>query len=70
MTDQTREELFDVLRELWQEMPDYRFGQMIVNLSYAAREPSNAAPWDVEDDELLAAARRQLASRKQSAATH
>lgn len=68
MTNQTREELFHVLGELWQEMPEYRFGQMIVNLAYAAREPSNEAPWDVEDIELLAAAKRQLASRKKSAA--
>jgi len=68
MTDSNREELFDVLRELWQELPDYRFGQMIVNLAYAAREPSNEAPWDVKDDELIAAAQRQLVSRRESAA--
>ena len=67
-TNRTREELLDVLRELWREMPDYRFGQMIVNLAYSAREPSNEAPWDAEDTELLAAARKILAAREETRA--
>lgn len=62
----TRDELMAVLRELCDTMPEMRFGQLIVNLSYFAREPSHQAPWDVEDDELLAAARKLLAKQQQT----
>jgi hypothetical protein len=38
----------------------FRLGQLVTNLSYLARGLSNEAAWEVEDHELLAAARRQL----------
>lgn len=60
----TRDELITALQELSAAMPDMRFGQLIINLSYFAREPSDSATWDVEDDELLAAARRLLARQR------
>ena len=37
-----------------------RLGQLIANLSYLARELSNESIWDVEDTELLEAARKHL----------
>ena len=40
--------------------PDYRFGQMIANLAMLARGDAEGAVWDMEDDELLAAARKHL----------
>jgi hypothetical protein len=40
--------------------PDVRLGQLIVNLSSIARGPNPEAIWDVEDDELLAAAKSHL----------
>ena len=42
-------------------MPDVRFGQLIANLSTLARGLSAEGLWDAEDEELLAAAREQLA---------
>ncbi len=60
MNDRTRQELFQVLAELNHAQPDVRFGQLITNLSYLARGLSAEAAWDVEDDELLTAARQQL----------
>lgn len=63
MTAAEREELIEVLRELWDAFPDMRFGQLIVNVAYFAREPSPEAPWDVENAELLAGARALLKQR-------
>lgn len=60
MTDATRQELFRILAELSETQPDVRLGQLITNLSYAARGLSNEAAYEVEDKELLAAANEQL----------
>jgi len=60
MTDPVRQELFRILAELSQAQPDVRLGQLITNLSYLARGLSNEAVWDVEDQELLTAARQHL----------
>ena len=40
--------------------PEVRLGQLIANLSYLARDLSNESVWDVEDEELLEAARKHL----------
>jgi hypothetical protein len=55
-----RDELFQVLRELASLCPDVRMGQLIVNLSYQARGHTHESIWDIEDDELLAAARKLM----------
>jgi hypothetical protein len=60
MTDATRRELLRVLDELSATAPDVRLGQLVANLSYLARGPANESVWDVEDTELLAAARKHL----------
>jgi len=57
----TRNELLAVLAELSGICPEMRFGQLIANLSSLAKDPTPEGLWDVEDDELLIAAREQLA---------
>jgi len=60
MTPQVRKDLLRVLEELSECTPSVRFGQLIANLSYLAKGPTNEAIWDAEDAELLAAARKHL----------
>jgi hypothetical protein len=60
MMTAVRQEVLQVLAELSDVVPEVRLGQLIVNLSYLARGLSNESIWDMEDDELLAAARRHL----------
>jgi hypothetical protein len=52
-----KQEVLRVLTEMVEHCPDVRFGQLIVNLSCIARGPTPEAVWDMEDDELLAAAK-------------
>ena len=56
----SREELLQVLAELSELFPDWRFGQMVANVATSARGPQVEAIWDSEDEELLAAAKRLL----------
>jgi len=58
----TRQELLKTLEELSEIVPEVRLGQLLANLSYLARGPSQEAIWDVEDEEILAAARQHLES--------
>jgi hypothetical protein len=60
MTKQTRRDLLQVLGELSEQCPEVRLGQLIANLGTLAKGPTVEAIWDVEDEELLEAARRQL----------
>ena len=53
-------ELLGVLEELHSACPEMRLAQLVVNLSYLARGPAVESTWDVEDSELLAAAKQQL----------
>lgn len=64
MSNSTRTDILSALSELSRLCPNFRFGQLVVNLAYMARGHENAAIWDVEDDELLAAAREFLANRR------
>ncbi len=61
MINSVRQELLNVLTELSTSCPEMRFGQLIANLSTLARGLSSEGLWDAEDEELLAAARKQLA---------
>ena len=60
MTSQTRRELLEALGELSEQCPEVRLGQLLANLGTLAKGPTVEAIWDAEDEELLAAARRQL----------
>jgi hypothetical protein len=68
MIDPIRKEALQVLAELSEVAPDVRLGQLVANLSYLARGLSAEAVWDMEDDELLAAARKHLAVLRARAA--
>ena len=60
MTDPARQELLVVLAELSAACPEMRFGQLIANLATLARGLTAEGLWDAEDEELLAAAKKQL----------
>ena len=60
MIDPTRQEVLRLLAELSEEAPEIRLGQLVANLSYLARGLANESIWDMEDEELLQAARIHL----------
>jgi hypothetical protein len=60
MIEPIRREVLQVLAELSEVVPEVRLGQLMANLSYLARGLSHEAIWDMEDEELLAAAREHL----------
>ena len=60
MIDPARREVIRVLEELSEACPEYRFGQMIANLTMLARGDADGALWNMEDEELLTAARQHL----------
>jgi len=60
MNTSSRQELMQALADLSAANPDTRLGQLVANLSYLARGPAQESIWDVEDAELLAAARQLL----------
>jgi len=55
-----RRHLLRVLDDLGEHTPDVRFGQLLANLSYMAKSFTPEAIWDVEDEELLEAAKSHL----------
>ena len=54
------EELMQAISDLRELFPDWRMGQLFANLLMAAGHTDAESIWDVEDDELLAAARRLI----------
>jgi len=60
MIDPVRHEVLQVLAELSEAVPEVRLGQLMANLSYLARGLSSEAIWNMEDEELLAAARAHV----------
>lgn len=60
MSQQVRQEVLTLLAEFSEAAPEVRLGQLIINLSYLARGLSPESVWDMEDDELLDAARKHL----------
>ena len=60
MIKPVRKEILHVLAELSEAAPEVRFGQLLANLSYMARGLANESIWEMEDDELLEAARKHL----------
>jgi len=60
MISSERDEVLQVLREVSALCPEVRLGQLVVNLSYLARGMAHESIWDMEDEELLHAARKQL----------
>jgi hypothetical protein len=58
MSPTSGDDLLGALAELRALFPDWRFGQLVANLALAAGR--EGAVWEVEDVELLAAARRLI----------
>jgi hypothetical protein len=56
MNSQIRAKLIQALEEIGQRFPNWRFGQLIDNLAGWA----DVSTWDIEDDQLLEAARSYL----------
>jgi hypothetical protein len=61
MIDPTRHELLKLIEELSAACPEYRFGQLVLNLAFLAREDGDRRAWDLEDSEFVDAARKHLA---------
>jgi hypothetical protein len=55
-----RDDLLRVLAEFSDQAPDLRLGQLICNLAFLARATGPSDTWEVEDEELLEAARSFL----------
>lgn len=69
MNHAVRDELLRVLSGFSDHAPDMRFGQLIANLAFIARTSGASDVWEVEDEELLEAARshlRDLERRRES----
>ena len=60
MTNSVSDQLLAAMAELQSLFPDWRMGQLVANLTQAAGRDREGAIWDVEDSELLAAARRLI----------
>jgi len=63
MIDPVRRELIELIERLSETCPDYRLGQMILNLAFLAHEDGEQGLWNLSDEELIAAARQHLGDR-------
>ena len=70
MSVSAAEELMAALSELRALFPDWRMGQLVANLAMAAGGTDAGAIWDVEDEQLLAAARRLIERNRGRGAAH
>jgi hypothetical protein len=61
MINPTRRELLKLVEELSVACPDYRFGQLVLNRAFMAREAGDDLAWHLEDAEFVEAARKHLA---------
>lgn len=64
MSDTTSDTLLQAVARLRQIFPEWRFGQLVANLTTAAGCSQAEALWDIEDDQLLAAAQRLIARNR------
>ena len=69
MNVSTTEELIWALVELPALFPDWRMGQLVANLVTAAGGMDAGAIWDMEDEQLLAAARRLIERNRKRGAS-
>ncbi len=68
VNDVNEQALCEMLCELRLNFPELRFGQLICTLAIAARDDEPESVRELEDAELLTAARRMLAERGATAA--
>jgi hypothetical protein len=60
MTNTMSDELLGALGELRVLFPDWRMGQLVASLAQATGRDGESMVWEVEDEELLDAARRLI----------
>jgi len=59
----TKLEILRALEAMHLQYPEWRFGQMVANISYMALGPKAEAIWDIEDEQFLKAMRDHLADK-------
>ena len=64
MSESADHELFEALKAMRAHYPDWRFGQLVCNVATWARGAQTSSVWDVEDQELIKAAREHLHKRE------
>lgn len=60
MTNTSGDDLMLAMAELRTMFPDWRIGQLVASLAQAAGRDGEGAVWEIEDEQLLAAARRLI----------
>jgi hypothetical protein len=64
-----RSELVDALRQLADQYPHWRIGQVVANAAAWAGGDRPGTVWDVTDEEMLRAVRQHLANKPQTPAS-
>lgn len=64
MINPERSELLQLIADLSEEYPDWRLGQLLINVSNFA----DAEPWEAEDKQLLQAIKSHLAKKAKASA--
>ena len=64
MSETTSDALLQAVAQLSALFPEWRFGQLVANLTTTAGCQEPEAIWDVEDEQLLAAAQRLIARNR------
>ena len=59
------DEVLAALAKLWKVHPEWRLGQLVVNLTMWAKGVEKGAQWDMEDQEALEAIFKHLARRRE-----
>jgi len=65
---ETTQQLLEALTQVQKAHPSWRFGQLVANVSMFAKGPVKSAVYDVEDEELLKAAKAHLAQQTEQVA--
>ena len=63
----TRQEIFKALAEMSERYSEWRFGQMVANVSFWAKGPTTQAIWDVEDQQFLETLKKHLEKKPPNA---
>ncbi len=63
MNVEKRQQILKIIEQLGNEYPSFRFGQLVATIAFLAKGPVVSAVSEVEDEEFLAAARRNLNER-------
>jgi len=70
MNTVTTDELLDAVSELRVQFPQWRLGQLFANLATAAGCDTPEAIWDIDDSQLLTAARRLIEQNRERVGNH